>query len=727
MKSIRFEVYHKLLNKILAWWGNYGRNIIMRRQEHIEFFKACRVYGNSQNLQSLFRDMGIKKIVILWNLRDNLVLWLRTISLMKRNEMPISIIWNVRWRNKQKVRSSLSTIYLYDKKGEPYDPATGEAFKLNDPYDLKSAGSCLCIRQLLLLMNIGANYKKERLRSVLENLPHYFQSIAVLGNNRLARYTRDILLKAGANIRQIQISNAHCNQLVIKEKSEIVLNMTFVPFKITHHGKSVYVMSVFGILTKTPEVSTDIDIAEQVIPQLIKNGIKVVTVSLPCWPDEKMTQANMIKDAIVKRKYLISKGLLSRRELLPFSEQFCRESKEMRYLSAKGYITLTDQKGKLINVIHGMRYTCGNQDNATHRIMMFGPCILYGRHVADEYTIPSMIRKCVGKFYNIENHGSNFWNMNLQVRAEHYHTGDIVIIFVRDICAPYYIERHIPVLDLSVGIDSVSRLENHFTDYLLHCDHIVNQRISETILEYLNANHILDNAFPVNHHSDMLSFGNITNRNSYTKYAHNKELNDWLNRIRHYRHENGRIGAIVMNCNPFTLGHRYLLEKACEQADSLIIFVVEEDKSFFQFKDRIAMVRLGTEDLKKVTVIPSGKYIISAQTLPGYFEKDDNPNIVFDATDDLDLFAEVIAPKLNIHVRFVGEEPIDAYTRQYNQAMSKVLPEHGIEFIEIPRREHNGSVISASRVRNLMAEKRYEEIKELVMPKVYAYLEEHYF
>ena len=63
-----------------------------------------------------------------------------------------------------------------------------------------------------------------------------------------------------------------------------------------------------------------------------------------------------------------------------------------------------------------------------------------------------------------------------------------------------------------------------------------------------------------------------------------------------------------MNCNPFTLGHRYLIEQASEKVDHLYVFVVEEDKSFFPFSDRIGLVKKGTADLKNITVKPSGKY-----------------------------------------------------------------------------------------------------------------------
>lgn len=177
-----------------------------------------------------------------------------------------------------------------------------------------------------------------------------------------------------------------------------------------------------------------------------------------------------------------------------------------------------------------------------------------------------------------------------------------------------------------------------------------------------------------------------------------------------------------MNCNPFTKGHRYLIERASEQVKVLYVFVVEEDRSFFKFKDRLKMVEIGTADLKNVIVIPSGRYIISTETLPGYFEKEEKPFLQFDATQDLKIFSDIIAKEFNITVRFAGEEPIDAFTNHYNEAMKKFLPVHGIRFVEVPRKKINGDVISATKVRRCIVEKKYDELKDLVLPEIYDYL-----
>lgn len=183
-----------------------------------------------------------------------------------------------------------------------------------------------------------------------------------------------------------------------------------------------------------------------------------------------------------------------------------------------------------------------------------------------------------------------------------------------------------------------------------------------------------------------------------------------------------KMGAIVMNCNPFTLGHRHLIEQALTQCDYLAIFVVQEDKSVFPFEDRLHLVDMCTADLKNVVVIPSGSFIISSLTFSEYFNKSEMQERVVDSSLDVTIFAREIAPCLHITKRFAGEEPFDAVTNQYNETMRRILPEYGIEFIEIPRKKSGEDVISASRVRALLEKRDFESIRPLVPDPVFHYL-----
>lgn len=136
----------------------------------------------------------------------------------------------------------------------------------------------------------------------------------------------------------------------------------------------------------------------------------------------------------------------------------------------------------------------------------------------------------------------------------------------------------------------------------------------------------------------------------------------------------GRNGAIVMNANPFTKGHRYLVEQAASLVDNLYVIVVREDRSRFPYAERKAMIEAGCAGLDNVVVCEGSDYAISAATFPTYFLKK-----LDDATDtqialDLDLFVNHIAKPLGVTVRFAGSEPEDALTRRYNELMAEILP-----------------------------------------------------
>ena len=187
-------------------------------------------------------------------------------------------------------------------------------------------------------------------------------------------------------------------------------------------------------------------------------------------------------------------------------------------------------------------------------------------------------------------------------------------------------------------------------------------------------------------------------------------------------HPDGTVGAIVCNCNPFTLGHRALIEHAAARCDALLVFVLSEDCALFPARDRYALVRAGTAEFANVSVVQSSDYLISRATFPAYFLKDSADPEQARCDLDLYLFAKRIAPALNIRSRFVGEEPFDAVTRHSNERMKQLLPLLGIQVEEIPRWKN----ISASQVRRLLQEGRVQETQPLLPATTYEYCEHHF-
>lgn len=183
----------------------------------------------------------------------------------------------------------------------------------------------------------------------------------------------------------------------------------------------------------------------------------------------------------------------------------------------------------------------------------------------------------------------------------------------------------------------------------------------------------------------------------------------------------GVCGAIVMNADPFTRGHLHLIETASKRCDALYVFVVSEDGSLFSPEERYQMIERGSAHIPNRILVRSELYLVSRATFPAYFIRDEAHVDEMRADLDIELFRSRIAPALNITVRFVGEEPFSPTTRAYNERMKKLLPEKGIELIEIPRL----AAISATRVREAVKKGNPEEIMDLVPETTYEAIQNH--
>lgn len=193
----------------------------------------------------------------------------------------------------------------------------------------------------------------------------------------------------------------------------------------------------------------------------------------------------------------------------------------------------------------------------------------------------------------------------------------------------------------------------------------------------------------------------------------------------------GEAGVIVMNANPFTLGHRYLVEQAAQKVARLYVIAVKEEASLFSYDERLAMIRSGVSDINNVTVCEGSDYAVSATTFPTYFLKR-----LSDASDtqmmlDIDIFRRHIAPALGAAVRFVGSEPTDMLTRRYNEIMKQMLPrvvETERLTVQTAPREAVGdtpAAVSASLVRAAMGRHSLWEAASMVPQTSVPYIISH--
>lgn len=181
-----------------------------------------------------------------------------------------------------------------------------------------------------------------------------------------------------------------------------------------------------------------------------------------------------------------------------------------------------------------------------------------------------------------------------------------------------------------------------------------------------------------------------------------------------------RIASVVMNANPFTLGHRYLLETAAEESDILHVFVVSEDSSVIPFSVRYRLVQEGCRNTGRIVFHRTGDYLISDATFPSYFLKDRDTVILSHAGLDATVFLQ-IASSLGITARYAGEEPFSHVTELYNRVMKEKLEKNGISLRVIPRKETGGNIVSASVVRKNIQEGHLDQVKEMVPESTFRY------
>jgi [citrate (pro-3S)-lyase] ligase len=220
---------------------------------------------------------------------------------------------------------------------------------------------------------------------------------------------------------------------------------------------------------------------------------------------------------------------------------------------------------------------------------------------------------------------------------------------------------------------------------------------------------------------EALNFTLLASQGKVALLEYGKGLKSWLASNSSLL-RTGLNGAIVVNCNPFTLGHRYLVESAARQVENLYIFVVREDRSVFPFDIRFRLVQEGVRHIGNVIVLDTSRYIISGATFPTYFLKKDDPVARIQMELDITLFASRIAPYFGITRRFVGTEPCCKLTSSYNETMMNLLPLYGIELVEIERKQASSGVISASRVRELIQNNDLSQLKDYLPASSLAFL-----
>ena len=424
---------------------------------------------------------------------------------------------------------------------------------------------------------------------------------------------------------------------------------------------------------------------------------------------------------------------------ITYLNKFYRKNKSIRYATSEEvgplgsrtirhngiYNHLMDCKNEFINVKKGVRRTTNQPANWKQEIHMFGPCIVQGICVTDEYTIESYLqrklnRKCKNH-YKVFNHGaashtpdSSFCNDILVAMDTCLHKGDTVIFLdaFSDSAFEWLADEDIQVIK---DIHMFDGTANYFMNNTYHCNHLANQKYASLIFPYISIRNDCD----VENHK-YFEEKNIDLDFRDDAFLHNPELRRYSDEVAERfgvkKAEQKKIAAICTQANPFTKGHYYLVEKAAREMDYVYVFVVQDSLNALPFLDRMQIVKNAVKDLENVFVVSCGTFMSSFRTFPDYFTvaKYENGFDLVNVITDTKIFASIFCKKLNIKYRYLGEEPNDVYTQQLNEHFFEVLPQYGVTPVLVKRASYGEKPISASAVRRMIEDKQYEEVKNYI-------------
>ncbi len=375
------------------------------------------------------------------------------------------------------------------------------------------------------------------------------------------------------------------------------------------------------------------------------------------------------------------------------------------------YSRLKDTRSRYLNVVNGERVTVGQPSEAERTIWFFGPCVMIGNYVEDKHTIESFLQERLNregyscKVVNCGCHETPYQEM-IHITSTPMKPGDVVVFHVNN--RPF---ANVESIDLTELLDQNNVPTEWLLDMPTHCNHKVNQIYADELFDRM----VRDGALT----------GKASRKEDQSPLACDLAVNALFLDLYFdgYQPEKGkRIGGIALHGNPFTLGHRYLIEYASKHADRVFALLTEDEAGLLSFAERYAMAIEDTKHLPNVTIVPGGPFSGTRNIFAVYFVKVDPATMREGTYAGFRIFGEVIAKRLGINCRFIGDERHCPQMEVHNDLLKEMMPKYGIEVIEIPRIQAEGGSISASRSRRAAAEGDKETLLANVSESTYKIL-----
>lgn len=443
------------------------------------------------------------------------------------------------------------------------------------------------------------------------------------------------------------------------------------------------------------------------------------------------------------RKYGRPETFIESSDTKAISELYCDDCNDTDYLAYAKSVFHTypvrrrfendimvnvDYSSEYVNFENGIRKTHYQPEFYDKTIYILGPCFALGAFLEGKYSIPSLLAKKLSEL------GFQYRVINLGILASNDADKllDLLSVEDGDIFISLIYNENVDVIkntyDPSSYFNALADRDDMFFDKTAY----YNSKGAQIYVDYIYD--VIKNSLekPCDKNLKKNTIYNVFKPNyKDLELYHISDYIDMLNRKSLKIPKAAQmIGCIVMNCNPFTLGHKYLVEYALSHCDYLFVFIVQEDKSYFHFSDRFRIAMENCKCYESVCVIPSGNLIASNYTFPEYFKREEHRDNGFTSSSmritpvlDFRVFGSYIAPVLRIKKRFIAEEPLDKVTRQYNQYMKRILSEFDIDVVEIPRKTLiDGEIISASKVRKMYKERSFDKMREMLPDITYSEL-----
>lgn len=363
-------------------------------------------------------------------------------------------------------------------------------------------------------------------------------------------------------------------------------------------------------------------------------------------------------------------------------------------------LRLSDTESKYVNVRNAERFTANQPEDYTRTIYFFGPCLVIGSYVGDAYTVESFLQKKINetgykvRVVNCGCWGGNVASINRMISAP-LRKGDMLVVLLEDL--DYY-DESIQTIDLWDILEKYRVPSEWLLDMPFHMNHHVAEIYASELFQKLFPDDYQDNPdLQERIHPSM----NMVEKFYINKYFYGMDLS-------HFK----KASCCAIHGNPFTNGHRYLVETASRESDHVFILTVMEDSGIFSFGERYAMAVDAVSDLDNVTVIPSGQFIGNVSNFHAYFVQVYEGDTIEQARSHAEAFAS-IASLLHVKRRYLGEEPDDPVADEINKQCVRILPEHDIQPVILKRKDQNGRIVSGSVIREL-AEKDAEELRQFV-------------